>query len=253
MRLFADHLILYKNYNNHPSDDTVITKFWNYDIKKNKIIKSQNFYFSYPSYTHLVGNFIDISGNNIAFSQTIPYHIDILSPGFDIKDRIVGAPFKNDEYFLEKIDSLHQVLYKSVGIKEVLYALRKQDSIKRIEKVIFLDSVTLLVSKTIPKGGWEKRSLDVWQLKRGHWVQVVFDQLYETEKKGDYFLTSETIPLDLTFSNKLIIVKGHVYLVNPKIGPATGINKSDYDKSMNEYYEHNSLNYFLWDFKWEIN
>ena len=248
-----DCLFIYKNYNNHPKDDSVNTRFFLYDIKNDKVLKSSQPVFNHISYSHLVSHFVDVRNGQIAFAQTMPYEISIMSAKDMRQEALIkGEPFNNNEGTMRRIDSLEQNAYTAVGIKEVLYAIRKEDSVVRIEKIYMLGDDRLLVTKTIPGAKWEKRTIDVWERKYNRWQRIVTDQIYETEKSGDYNITGDLLPLNLTYSNKLLIGNGRIYLINSKVGPEKGIKTSDYLKNMDGYYENNALNYYVWEYTWDI-
>ncbi len=245
-------LFIYKNYSNHPMDDSIDTKLILYNIEKNKEIKYQKPFFNYIGYSHLVNNFIDCTDDEFAFAQTIPYSISIYSAN-DLKKNttITGGQFANDSRYMRVLDSVHRNAKNGSGIKEMMYALRKMDSLTRIEKITFLNRHTIMVSKTIPNGKWLKRSLDLWEKKGNKWLRTVTDQLYETEKNYDYHICDTSLPLDLTFSDKLVASDGVIHLINTKISPVMGISKSDYQKEMDVFYTTHPLNYYLWEYTWE--
>ncbi len=249
----TDRLVFRKIYNNHPKDDSVNTKLLLYDISKRAIVKYIHPEFNYISYTHLVNNFTDKSDEYIAIAQTIPYKIKLLRlSSFEEGAELHGNDFSNDPTVIHTIDSLDKGAYKTNGIKEVLYAMRKTDSISRIEKVHFLDNDHIIVSKTVPNGRWERRLIDVWQRKGKSWRLVVTDQLEQMENNSDYTITAASFPLNLTYSDKMMFANGHIYQLSTKVGPAMNITSSDYKKQMDSFYETNPLNYYLWDYTWTI-
>lgn len=247
------NIFIYKNYNNHPLDDSVNTKFVLYNIDQDRVAAYTRPVFNYVCYTHLVGNYMDVADGLIAFTQTMPYEIDFFSTkNLQKLADLKGEQFINDSKTLNTIDSLHKDLVKTNEMKRVLYAVMKDDSIIRIEKIYFLDDNTLLVSKTIPKSNYKKRMLDVWKYENKKWQRIIYNQQYETEKSDEYMITEESLPLNLTFSNRSISADHNLFVVSSKVPPSMGIMLSEYKKNMDSYYENHDINYFIWEYAWEI-
>ena len=196
---------------------------------------------------------MDVADGLIAFTQTMPYEIDFFSTkNLQKLADLKGEQFINDSKTLNTIDSLHKDLVKTNEMKRVLYAVMKDDSIIRIEKIYFLDDNTLLVSKTIPKSNYKKRMLDVWKYENKKWQRIIYNQQYETEKSDEYMITEESLPLNLTFSNRSISADHNLFVVSSKVPPSMGIMLSEYKKNMDSYYENHDINYFIWEYAWEI-
>jgi len=254
--LDSNRLLIYKNYDFHPLDDSIKTNLIIYNIEKKQLISSIKPQFNYIGYTHLVSEYIAVNSDKIAFAQTMPYDVKIFSTKDLSQISEITEAFNNDPKQLEKIDSLHQVHNHNFSdVKEFIFKLKAIDSITRIEKVLFLTDDTLLISKKIPQSGFKERALDVWVLnkKNKKWSCIVKDQFYKTEKNDtNYLVTSESLPIDLTFSSPMIEDGHTIYLSGEYVPPVIGDYSNNYKKYQDTYYSTNEIKQFLWMFTWEI-
>lgn len=71
-----EHVVLLKNYNSHPLDDTVKTKIISYNYKTGTVEKYLTPHFPYFIYTHLVRNHFSVNDKRLLFAQAMPYQVD---------------------------------------------------------------------------------------------------------------------------------------------------------------------------------
>jgi len=112
----------------------------------------------------------------------------------------------------------------------------------------------LLVSKKYLNAKFDTRVLDVWKNSHGKWGKLVSDQLYQTEKadSSNYLITPSSLPLDLTFSDKLLFSGNEAIVVDRLIPPKMNTRSSEKRGFQDEYYSDHDINYFLWIYKWAI-
>lgn len=248
-------LLLYKNYNSHPLDDSIKTKILKYDILSGTLEKSVTPSFKYILYTHFVQDYFAYSKRKLAFAQTIPYNIDIYSTTNLTVQKTISGSLINQDTVLQSIDNLHLTSLKNHNAKKNYASLKSIDSnTSRIEKIFFLDDTHLLVSKKFPESNnFDKRLLDVWEYKSNSWHCVIKDQMHkEIFFDNDETISSTTLPLNLTYSSKIFFDNNTVYTVNSKIPPKMNILVKERDAYYDTYYSNNDLNYFLWIYNWEI-
>jgi|GEM_PF-3485890 len=248
-------LLLSKNYNSHPLSDSIKSKIILFDSKTNTIIKYIKPEFDYIVYTHFVNNFVDVKMNKIAFSNTIPYEITIYdTDNLVVSDKIRDSSLRNTESCINKIHAIHVESRKEHNAKKYYYKLKILDStVNRIEKIHFLNDSVLLVSKKFPMSGYERRLIDIWEYKNSIWSKIIDNQMYTTETPNkDYLITQESLPLDLTFSSKILCDNKYIYIVNTKAPPAMNINNKELDQYYDGFYEENELNYYIWVYQWEV-
>lgn len=250
-----NRLLMLKNYNSHPLDDSVKTKIMSYNYEKSNIELYIKPDFKYIGYTHFVRNFFSVSSKLLAFAQAMPYKINIYSKkNLKVIDSIFSQDLINSDSLISSIELVHSRQRKEHSAKKMYYELKTIDSnISRIEKIHFLNDSTLLVSKKLPGSKFEKRHIDVWQYLRGSWERVVVNQLYQTELPNgdDFVITPSTFPINLTYSGKILTSGRQILLIDTKV-PPININNKEIGKFHDDYYSDNELNYFLTVFEWDV-
>ena len=251
-----EHLLLLKNYNSHPLDDSVKTKIISYNFKTGTVEKYLTPAFPYFIYTHLVRNHFSVNNNRLLFAQAIPYQVDeYVLPELTIMNNITADYIKNPDSLVQKIDALHTSDLSSHDAKGHIYELYKTDTfISRIEKVHFLDENTMMVTRRFPRSAFERRMIDVWKRADGSWKPVVESQMYVIEPAAEenYIITPATLPLPLGNSYPLITTGNEIWLINSSVPPKMNITSQQARKEKDEYYSNHDLNYFVWVYNWDI-
>jgi len=252
----ADHLLLLKNYNSHPLDDTVKTKIISYNFKTGTIEKYLTPQFPYFLYTHLVRNHFSLNKDRLLFAQAMPYQIDEYAvPDLNIVSNVTSTYFTNSADIIKKVDEVHEASRKNHEAKKNIYELYQVDTfINRIEKVHFLDENTMMVTRRFPRCVFERRMIDVWKRADGHWRPVVEGQMYVTEPatEENYIITPGSFPLPLSYSTRLITTGNEIWLVNESAAPRMNITSQQARKEKDDYYSTHDLNYFVWVYNWDI-
>jgi hypothetical protein len=251
-------VLLTKNYNSHPNDDSIKSKFMIVDFNTGAIEHRIIPDFKYIIYTHFVNNFVEATDHQIAFAQAIPYSINF----YDTKMLRLINTINTDKLYnsprdINLLDDLHNSIKLNHNAKNGYYSLKQIDSsVNRIEKILLLTEDTLLVSRYFGGSKFDKRKLDVWVLdkKTNTWNMIIYDQLYNTHypPNYEYTITKESLPLDLTFSDKLIRDGNQLFLLSTKVAPEMGIQNTQRKVYEDKFYETHDLNYYLWLYKWDI-
>lgn len=251
-----EHLLLLKNYNSHPLDDTVKTKIISYNFKAGNVEKYLTPNFPYFIYTHLVRNHFSVHNDRLLFAQAIPYQVDEYAlPDLNIVNNVTATYFTNSADIIKKVDEVHEASRKNHEAKKNIYELYQVDTfINRIEKVHFLDENTMMVTRRFPRSLFERRMIDVWERADGHWRPVVESQMYviEPPEQENYVITPGTLPLPLGNSDPLITTGNEIWLINSSVPPKMNITSQQARKDKDEYYANHDLNYFVWVYNWEV-
>jgi hypothetical protein len=251
-----EHLLLLKNYNSHPLDDTIKTKIISYNFKTGTVENFLTPRFPYFIYTHLVRNHFSVSGDRLLFAQAMPYQVDEYSlPDLNIVNNITASYFTNSNDLLKKIDNIHSESLKNHEAKRDIYRLYEVDTfINRIEKVHFLDENTMMVTRRFPRSMFERRLIDVWQRADGGWQPLVEGQMYviEPSPEENYVITPTSLPLPLGNSDPLITTGNEIWLINQSAPPRMNTTSQNAKKEQDEYYANDDLNYFVWVYNWDV-
>lgn len=240
--LSGGNLLFYNNYNYHPNDLDLEsrTKFGVFDLNALKFSSEKKRTFNYYYYTHMISKFVDVSpdGEQIVFSQTLPYSIKI----YDKKNNIIQSLSRDLNYDSIPLNKLNFIMDSTFRVSgNVKYFLRKASLndkyVDRIVKVYYLSDSTLLIIKKMSQSNKNnnERNLDVWVFKNEQWKLEVDNQSYYSYriyKEGDTF----KVNIPFKYSSQVIVHDGYIYCV----GPYSPLMQLKNYKELEEYYDRPS-------------
>jgi hypothetical protein len=151
--------------------------------------------------SHLVNNFIDIKNNRVAITYPLEYRIEIYAIRNNGLIPVKSINLKN-KLQAKKVhtNQVLPLLPRYNGLKARLYLIDsvfRVNSVERLEKVYFLDSNTLFISK-LNHGDRSYRSIDVLSISGELPSFLVSDQKYsltDVKNKGDKLKLQYSLPI----------------------------------------------------------
>lgn len=246
-----DRFIALSYYNYHPLDDpnpfkAVIinckTKKIEYSVSKDSILGI--------GLTHLTHKYSDFRKGTLATCDIFNYRIVFLDSTLNIIDSIVKRTDGWD--YSITTDSLpNDPTYAKMLIAELL---QKEDSILRIEKIMFLNDTSLMVISK-PIGSMKSsylRSIDVWcKSPNKSWEIVVNKQLIKYGKSFLDTVSRNSYKPNLILSSPTFITDQYVILITPlRLPPAIPMLRGDFIKANEEQPDSEKVYFNIFIYKW---
>jgi len=175
--IWNDVLLLYKNYNFHPFDETIKTELITLGPEKLNTISRARPAFDFYPFTHRVGKFVSTQKEILYFAHTLNYKIYRYSDSLKLIDSIeLNKPdWVNWSPLRQKtIEAIFDA--NKTNIKPLIPDLYKQDElISRIEKIIADNDFLLLVYK-MPGDEKQMRNVDLYKKLTDNSLTIVANQ-----------------------------------------------------------------------------
>ncbi|MCA0430956.1 MAG: hypothetical protein LCH32_10705 [Bacteroidetes bacterium] len=247
MRLNDNELFLYVYYNYHPLDAPKKHVWAKLNLTSLELenIKYQDE--SEANFTHSIKNWVTTYKGLIANCSTTHYKINFYNNNFETYDSI------STNFFDDNLNFLHLFKNSLNSKDEIQIFKRKDDSLlKRIEKIILLDSNTLLVNVKLPKQ--KDFEIHLWRKSNSKWKLIKKEIILTFYKDGDKYDSTNNI-LNPLFGNHLEITveNNFMYAVCSHFMPNVISNsfkmQDDYVDKLNEMIKENKLYYGIKKYK----
>jgi len=196
-------LLIYNNYNSHPTGNPDKTILHVYNCKTHKIQASARPHFNNIAFSHFSPNhWIDVNANSIMLSQTSSYRISFFD--FNLTKINEFAHSENDWVYADtNYINILEGIKPRISPKDIIDRLSPmEDSVSRIEAIYTLSPTQLLVRKTPANSKRlnRLRTYDVLKLnsKSNIWKIALRDI---TDKKPDEneVITKQNFPINSVF------------------------------------------------------
>ncbi len=242
VRLLTDNrLVLFRNYNAHPSDYPYPqkTSLAIFDLKAKKIVRQAFPVFDNIYFTHLIGSFIDVHpSGKIAMTQTATYNFKIYDPKFQIVSEYADNSLRNDSGTLRTLEVLN-INKRSGPVKPIIEKVAEADEdFNRIERIHFLNDNTILIIKKVKDKRFEYKLMDVFDISFRNAKKIVSNFKYDLDYNNFSNESVEQFPVVWGNSANFHIGEGWLFFSETYVPYKKGTIK-DLEKSVINYLENN--------------